>query len=313
MRKPITILALSAAFLLHGLFVWAQEVSFTVSAPKVVEAGEQFQVNFILNANGSNFQAPEFGNLTVLMGPSTSSSSSIQIVNGQMTQNYNLSFTYILQAPKEGTATISPATVDVKRKSYSTSPVTIEVVKGSANSAPGNAQNNGNQQSGNSGGESSADIPTDEIFVRILTDKKEVYQGEPISVTLKIYSKINLSGLESLDLPKFDGFYKQDIETPQLNALQRENVNGQVYGTGVLQRFVIFPQKSGNLEIDPYSLEVLVQQRVNSRSRSVFDDFFGPSYQNVKNDLQVTVRLLRLSPTLLVNPKASQEPLAALP
>lgn len=292
--RHIRLLLITFAIGAGILSLRAQDVSFTTSAPRVVEAGEQFQISFTVNANGSNFQAPDFGNLTVLMGPSTSSSSSIQIINGQMSQTYNLTYTFVVQATKEGNATIGPASVDVKRKTYSTSPVTIEVVKaqaatGLSNTPSGNTQN----QAAN---EKNTDIPSDEIFVRILVDKKEAYQGEPIAVTLKLFSKYTVSGLENLNLPSFNGFFKQDIEIPDLNSLQRENVNGEIYLTGVLRKFVLYPQKSGNLEIDSYTLDVLLQQRVNSRNRSVFDDFFGPSYQTVKKRLVSNQPVIRVKP-----------------
>lgn len=291
--RHIRLLLIAFAIGAGLLSLRAQDVTFTASAPRVVEAGEQFQVSFTVNANGSNFQAPDFGNLTVLMGPSTSSSSSIQIINGQMSQTYNLTYTYIVQASKEGNATVGPASVDVKRKTYSTSPVTIEVVKGQAAGSPPATTGNGTNQAAS---EKNSDIPADEIFVRIIVDKKEAYQGEPIAVTLKLFSKYTVSGLENLNLPSFNGFFKQDIEIPDLNSLQRENINGEIFLTGVLRKFVLYPQKSGNIEIDSYMLDVLLQQRVASRSRSVFDDFFGPSYQTVKKRLVSNQPVVRVKP-----------------
>ena len=98
--------------------------------------------------------------------------------------------------------------------------------------------------------------------------------GEHIVATLKIYSRVNLSGIQEVNFPDFNGFLKTDLETIPLRALERENVNGQIFNTGVLQRFLIYPQKSGTLRIEPSSLKVLLQERTQSND-PFFGDFFS--------------------------------------
>jgi hypothetical protein len=116
-------------------------------------------------------------------------------------------------------------------------------------------------------------------------DKKIAYLGEAITATVKIYSRVNLAQVGNAIPPSFAGFFKNDMETQPLNSLVRENVNGQIYSTGVLQRFILYPQKSGEIAIDPYKLDCIIQQAVKNRNGSLFDDFFGPSVQNVKKTI----------------------------
>ena len=118
-----------------------------------------------------------------------------------------------------------------------------------------------------------------------MVDKKTAYFGEAIIATVKIFSRVNLAQVGNAVPPSFAGFFKNDMETQPLNALVRENVNGQIYSTGVLQRFVLYPQKSGEIAIEPYKIDCIVQQVARNRNGSLLDDFFGPSVQNVKRTI----------------------------
>jgi hypothetical protein len=117
-----------------------------------------------------------------------------------------------------------------------------------------------------------------------MVSKRNVYREEPLVATIKLYSKLNISGLENVDFPSFEGFYKQEIETPPLRQLEKENVNGEIYGTGVLKKYLLFPQKTGSIRIKPFQVDCIVRKKVEGESRSLFDDFFG-SFKNVRVSL----------------------------
>ncbi len=282
MKKNLSILIL----LFTGLMVHAEDVSLTASAPKVVSMGEQFRLIFTLNKKADQFLQPDLADFSVLMGPSTSYSQSTSIVNGKMTRSVSYTYTYILQPKKPGEFMISPAVAKVGKKSYKSSPLKIEVVKGDQKAAAGNTRS--------SQGTSTTGSGQPNLFVKVLVNKKNLYVGEHLTATIKIYSRVNLSGFDDVKFPTFDGFLKTDIETPPLRSLERENVNGQIYGTGVISRVVLFPQKSGTLVIDPVEIQCLVQQRSSRSSNSFFDDFFD-SYQTIKKRIK--------SPALKINVK----------
>jgi hypothetical protein len=276
MIRLITILVL----LFGGLSAGAQETTLTAEAPGAVRVGEQFRLSYIVNARPSSFSPPEISDFYVLSGPNQSTSTSIQIVNGRRTSSYNITYTYYIQATGAGRFTIPPAKVTVESKEYSSRSLEIEVV----------ASEGSEQPSAQSGGSSSSQKPedvdlSDELFVRILTDKKSIYRGEPLVATIKIYTRVQISGFGESEMPDFAGFWTQEIEAPTQLNLVRENVGGKIYNTGMIRKVILFPQKSGEVTISPFRLETYVREQVQ-RPRSPFDDFFGSSYSNVLKPLE---------------------------
>jgi len=254
---------------------YAQDIQFTASSKNIVSVGEQFRLVFSLNNKPSSFKAPSLNGFDILMGPSTSSSSSIQIINGQVTQNVSYSYTYILYASKEGKFNIEPAEATVNGKTYKSNSLSIEVAKGNNSNIQ---QNNQNQTS------NSSDVSGDDVFVRVFLNKTDVIQGEQIIATIAIYTKLSIVGFEEMKFPAYKGFWSDDLENPTQINLKQEKYNGSVYQVGVLKKTLLTPQHSGNITIEPLELTCLVQQRVNKTHRSIFDDFFG-NYQNVRKKL----------------------------
>ncbi|NOY38558.1 MAG: protein BatD [Chlorobi bacterium] len=258
----------------------AQGIHINASAPGVVSVGQQFRLVFEINTRDGKFSPPDLSDFDVLMGPSTSYSQSTQIINGRISSSVSYTYTYILQARKEGTFTIGQATLKLKKETIHSNALRIKVVAG---------QVQVRQQKRTAGTgtpkANTAPSPGENLFVKLIVNKTHVVQGEPVTATVKIYSRMNLSGFEEIDMPEFDGFLKQEIPTPQLQSLQREYINGQAYGTGVLGRYLLFPQKTGEVAIDPVKIICLVQQRVRSGPEGFFGDFFD-SYRTVRQPIQ---------------------------
>lgn len=285
-KTTLKVSMLAALLMFLGISAKADDVTFTANAPKAVEVGEQFRLQFVLNAKGSNFTEPDIADFQVLSGPNTSSSSSIQWVNGNMSQSVTNTYTFILLAEKEGTFTIPSATIKSGGKTYQSNPISIEVVAGSSRSAnAGQSQQQGSAQGGNSApaAVNNSDLSGDDLFVAITVDKKKLYQGQYLVATVKLYTKKDVAGFEDVKFPPFTGFWSSDLESPQQVMLERENVNGQIYNTGLLKKVLLMPQRSGELTIDPMEIVVLTRTRV--RSNNPFDDFFGGSYRTVQNKL----------------------------
>ena len=252
----------------------------SASAPETVTLGQQFRVVFEMNTRDGKFVPPDLSNFDILMGPSTSYSQSTEIINGKISSHISYTYTYILEPRAVGTFTIAPAKLRIKGQVIESNALKITVVKGSSPPA--------NQGHKPAAGSSQSDItPTSSnpnLFVKVLVDKTRVYQGEAVAVTVKIYSRVNLTGLEEVDLPEFDGFLKQEIPTPDLHSLEREYINGVAYGTGVIQRYLIFPQTTGDIKIEPAKIVGLVRERVHTSSDPFFDDFFG-NYRTVRKTI----------------------------
>lgn len=247
-----------------------QNIQVVMDAPTNVSVDEQFQLNITVNAKPASYLPPNLNDFEILMGPSTSTSSSVQIINGKMSQSYEYSYTYILQPRKTGKVTINPAEFTVNGKKYQSNNLIIEVY-GNASQAQQNTQSGGGNQTVDESGD---------LFLKVFLDKSSAYQGEFIIATVKLYSRMDISSINRIDFPSFDGFYKQDIETPSLRRLNREVVNGKEYGTGVIKKFVLIPQKTGVQTIGSCVMECEVQ--VQTRNNSFFDDFFSNPYQIVQ-------------------------------
>ncbi len=254
--------------LLSSFTAGAQDVEFTASAPSVAAVGEQFRLTYTINARASNLRLPDLGNFQLVSGPSTSSSSSVQIINGEMTQTQSVSFTYVLRATEAGSYTLGPATISIGPDQYTSNAVSIEIV------ADSQGRSSVPAPQAPATGRSPADVSGEELFIRIMLDKNEVFQGEGVLATVKIFSKLDLTGIENVRFPAFSGFYQQDIETPPLRSLDREVINGEIYGTGVLRQTILFPQRNGEIIIESFEMDALVRQRTGRRG-SVFDDFLG--------------------------------------
>ena len=240
----------------------AQDIKFTATAPKVVEAGEIFRLSFTVNARGESFIGPLLNNFEY-SGPSTSSNFSTQIINGKTKQTASYSYNYTLRAKKEGKFTIGPSKITVDGKQYQTKPVTIDVVKGRAQTT------NPNQQ---------ADIDNNQIsdkdlYTKILISNTNVFKGQHILATIKIYTRLNLGGLGDHTFPSYNGFWSQELPVAQQVTLQRENINGEIFNVGVIKKTLLFPQRTGEIIIDPFEITCAIRKQ--SKSRSIFDDFFG--------------------------------------
>ncbi|MBK9390169.1 MAG: protein BatD [Bacteroidetes bacterium] len=255
---------------LMSLSASAQDVSVKVQYPPVVTAGQQFNITWTVNSGGGEFAAPSFSPFYKLMGPQTSYNSSTQIINGRMSQSTSYTYIYFLQAVSEGKFVIPPAIFTLKSKSYSSDSLFIEVV-GNGSQQKTASSNRATDQEVETGGK--------DIFVNLLLSRKEVYLGEPITATVKIYTRINIAGLNEIKFPQFNGFLKSDLNTPPLTSLEQENINGTIFGTGVVQQFLLYPQKTGEIIIDPVQLNVLIQQK-SAQSDPFFGDFFS-TYQTV--------------------------------
>jgi hypothetical protein len=128
-------------------------------------------------------------------------------------------------------------------------------------------------------GNSNVETGGKNLFLDLSLNRNSVYLGEHFFASVKIYTKIELEAINEIKYPSFNGFLKTDLETPQLNSLKRENINGTIYGTGVIQQFLLYPQVAGQITIDPVQVNVSCRQKVD-RTDPFFGDFF-PSYQSV--------------------------------
>ncbi|MCO6501188.1 MAG: protein BatD [Vicingus serpentipes] len=254
-------------------FSYAQDFEFTAATShQAVKTGDRFQIEFKGNGDFTNFKAPSFSNFRVLSGPNQSTSMSW--INGRTSSS--VSYSYILMAVKEGEFTIGPAVAAFEGKAYKTNTLKINVTKGVPvqQNTGGNQQNTTTQQANVS----------DDLYIKASVNKTKVYQGEQIIATYKLYTRVNISGNELVKNADLNGFWSQEIDIGQSQWTQ-EIIGGYRWQVATIRKIVLFPQRSGKLEIDPLAMNFTVQRRASGRGQSVFDQFFG-RYENVEYQLK---------------------------
>lgn len=270
----------------------SQEVVFETNAPMIVGVGEPFRVEFTLNAkpDDKSFVAPSFEGFSVLAGPSVSHGSSMQIVNGSMTKSFSYSISYVLQASKVGHITIGVATIAVDGESYSTRKTPIEVRQNQSQAAESNQQ----QEQQSLEQRASQQLAEDDLMLRLSVSRSSVYKGEPVRAVLKLYSRVNVVGSEGAKIPSFDGFWSQALECEQ--GPFRETLGGKVYDAYNLGEYILYPQQSGKITIEPAKITIIAQMFVrNNRPRNSFFDNTHDIY-NLRRELRSPAVVIDVKP-----------------
>ncbi|MBQ5710102.1 MAG: protein BatD [Alistipes sp.] len=252
---------------------WAQ-VTFRAEAPLLVSLDERVRVEFTINKEpdgDKTFQAPSFEGFTTLAGPSISTGMEMQWINGHQTTNYSRSYTFILKPLSAGKHTIGSASIEVEGKRYTTKPIILEVVdEQSRDSRPHQQTTPGEKPERDDkrsvGAEAS--ITSEDIFIMLTVSDKEVYKGETLRATLMLYTRVGYPDIRGFDLPTFNDFWTQELQT--LNERSRAEYNGRVYDTYKLTEYLIAPQRTGSLQISPAELDVAIQVVTQDNSRQGF-------------------------------------------
>lgn len=252
--------------LLFSRLLWAQSFVASVSESKVGE-NDRFEVTFTFEGKDinavKNFLPPSFRDFRVLSGPNQSTS--MQIING--VSSSSLSLSYILLPHATGAYTIESASIQYNGQTYKTDPIKITVVKGSQNPKNDDTPNVSNEEIAKN------------LFIRASIDKNKVYQGEQVTVTYKLYTRLNIAAQISVDkLPQYQGFWAEEIEMPRNISYTTEVVNGKQYKVALLKRAALFPSQSGKLEVTPLELTIPVQVEKKKNPNNIWDDFFGDPF-----------------------------------
>lgn len=241
----------------------AGQVSFKTVPPRGAVVGRNFQISYKLeNGEGTNLKVPQIDGCQLLYGPSTSTSMSVQYVNGQQHSTSSVTYTYTYRADKEGTYTIPSATVSVNGRQYTTQPVSFQILP-----ADRQSPNGGSQASIYDRDTRTTDkkITANDMFVRVILNKSSVYEQEAVECTIKLYTKYDdITSFLTATPPSYDGFLIHEIDVSGMSS-QIENYDGQNYLTVVLKKCILYPQKNGDLTINTgsYDLKVVQYEIVN--------------------------------------------------
>lgn len=289
MRKLIICLMVLIAYSTQA---FADKVSFTASAPDAVVVGEQFRLSYTVTTHKvKDFHVPSIKGFDVLMGPSRSQQSSTQIVNGSVSSTNSITFTYILMGNTPGEFTVPGASIVADGNQMVSNSVKIRVLP------PDQSSGSGQGSSGNIHSSSDTSVSNQDLFIMATASKTNVYEQEAFLLTYKIYTRESNLQLNNAKLPDFKGFHSQEIEMNNNNARwTTEHYKGRNYYTTVYRQFVLFPQQSGKLFIDPAQFQMTVGKPV--QSADPFDAFFngGSSVIEIKKSIATPKIAINVNP-----------------
>ena len=259
----------------------AQTIS--VVAPSHVATGENFRIAYTVSTqNVDDFRAGNIpSGIEVIAGPYTSTQSSFQMVNGHTSSSSSVTYTYTLYAEKAGTYTVPAARAHVGGKTITSRAVKLTV--------SGQTRKNGNvpqmhDDDAHSMRQAGSHISGNDLFVKVSANKKRVYEQEPILLTYKVYTLVDLTSLDG-KMPDLTGFHTQEIPLPTQKSFHVEKVNGRNYRCVTWSQYVMYPQMTGKLKIPSITFKGIVVQQ--NRSVDPFEAFFngGSGYVEVKRDI----------------------------
>ena len=263
MKKIIAIFLLCTLTLSSAI---AQEFGASVDKTTIGQ-NERFQIYFTFQNGDLNrlsaFKPPSFKGLNILSGPNESRN--MQIINGQVSGS--LTYSFVAVASNLGKITIGSASVSFGGTTLKTDPIKITIVKGTAT----------NKQVDSKLGISQEEL-NNNVFIRAIPNKSRIKQGEQLTVTYKLYTKLNISSPQISKLPTFSGFWSEDLETSQNIQFKVEMYKGERYRAATIKKVALFPTKSGNLELTPFELRVPVIVKSKRSRNDIFDDFFNDSF-----------------------------------
>lgn len=239
-------------FIIASTSFAAAQVKFEAKVSKTkLGVNERLRVDFEMNTDGDNFNPPSFNDFTIVGGPNQSVSHSW--VNG--VRSFSKTYSYFLAPKKTGNITINQATIEIQGEIYKTSPVTVQVT--TAVTRPNDPDDVDN-------------VADDNLHLIAEISKGNPYLNEPVTIVYKLYVSpdIGVTNFRELNSPKYNDFWSQSIDLKD-NKIQNGQYNGREYRYLVIRKVVLYPQKTGKIEIEPLSLELAVEVPTSRR------DFFG--------------------------------------
>lgn len=292
MRRYLLLLQL----VLFGM-VLAYGQRLVVSVPSNVSVGENFRLTYTVGTINASDEI-QIGKVPdafeVITGPYVSWQSSYQMAKGHTSSSSSKTYTFILYASKKGTYTIPAASVVVNGKKLTSKTARVQV-SGKVQSSNGvprmHDDSDGQPRMRNAG----TPISGSDLFIKVSANKRRVHEQEPILLTYKVYTLVNLSKLDG-KMPDLTGFHTQEIQLPQQKSFHIERVNGRPYRCVTWSQYVMYPQMTGKLEIPSITFEGTVSQQ--NRNVDPFEAFFngGSGYIEVKRSIKAPGITVQVDP-----------------
>ncbi len=269
---------------------------FTVNVPSQVSVGENFRLVYSIDTeNAKNFSIGDIPDaLEIIIGPNTSRQISYVMTNGHTTGSSSITYTYILCATKNGTYTIPPAHITANGKRLSSKSAKVKVSGESPNT--GGAPRMHDDPDNHPGlQDAGTPISGNDLFIKVNANKRRVHEQEPILLTYKVYTRVDLTQLEG-KMPDLTGFHTQEIPLPQQKSFHIERVDGRPYKCVTWSQYVMYPQMTGKLEIPSITFNGTVIQQ--NRNVDPFEAFLngGSGYIEIKRAIKAPGMTIQVDP-----------------
>jgi len=270
--------------------------SLSVSVPSHVSVGENFRLSYTVNThNVKDFRVGKIPQpLEVIIGPNVSSQSSIQMINGHASSSSSMTYTFILCATKNGSFVIPPARVNVNGRTIASRSAKVSV-SGTAARSGGAPRMHDDSQDNLRVDNAGTDIKGRDLFIKVTANKRRVHEQEPVLLTYKVYTLVELTHLEG-KMPDLTGFHTQEVELPRQKSYSVERVNGRPYRCVTWSQYVMYPQMTGRLEIPSIVFKGTVIQQ--NRNIDPYEAFFngGSGYTEVKRAIKAPGLSVQVDP-----------------
>ncbi len=273
MKSRVFFIVLISLLTITRLTSQEESVNFeALVSKKSLGLNENLRVDFKMNKDGDNFNPPSFEGFRVVGGPNQSVSN--MFVNGKRT--FSKTYSYFLSPLEKGLITVGQATIEINGKIFKTLPVEVNVSESVEISKDPNDPNY---------------IVNENLHLVAEVSNPKPFLNEGISIVYKLYysPQINVTNVGEIETPEFENFWSQNIKIPRLQ-IERGSYNGESYNYVTWKKTVLYPQKTGRLEILPLSLDVSVDVPTNRR------DFFGNRiYSQVSKKITAGRRVIQVS------------------
>ena len=274
----------------------AQGIS--VSAPERVAVGENFRVSYTVSTK----DVDEFRSalhttdvVEVIAGPYTSQQSSFQMINGHTSSSSSITYTYTLYASKNGIYSVGPAHARVGGRTLTSRSIKITVsghARSTSNGTPRMHDDYADEPQMRAAG---SRITGKDLFIKVSANKRRVHEQEPILLTYKVYTLLDLTQLDG-KMPDLTGFHTQEVPLPQQKSFHVEKVNGRNYRCVTWSQYVMYPQMTGKLTIPSITFKGIVVEQ--NRNVDPFEAFFngGSGYTEVKRNIDAPSLTIQVDP-----------------
>ena len=249
-------------------------IVFTLEAPKTATVGEKIRISYTINRDIKNLDIKSFPGFTLLGGPYTSSSMQMNTEQGKTIIKKEYTYSYILMPQNAGISIIPKASAIIDGKTFYSNCANMHIISASSKESITNPAI------------SIQTIPDDNLFLELSVSQNEAFIQEPILATIKLYSKENISGLNKFKEPDLNQFLKYNLPISSRVIFKKEQINGQVYNSAKLREILLYPQLSGEHNVQGAELECSIRVQDKQKRKSFFDDFFENNFQTIKKTIK---------------------------